>query len=64
MADTLDLGSSAAKHKGSSPLLPTIRKEYLMIFAIHAYEEAQGNVVEGDLVVRSIKKRNNRWQNA
>ena len=32
--------------------------------AIHAYEEAQGNVVEGDLVVRSIKKRNNRWQNA
>ena len=32
--------------------------------AIHAYEEAQGNVVEGDLIVRSIKKRNNRWQNA
>ena len=32
--------------------------------AIHAYEEAQGNVVGGDLVVRSIKKRNNRWQNA
>ena len=32
--------------------------------AIHAYEEAQGNVVEGDLVVRSIKKRNSRWQNA
>ena len=32
--------------------------------AIHAYEESQGNVVEGDLVVRSIKKRNNRWQNA
>ena len=32
--------------------------------AIHAYEEAQGNAVEGDLVVRSIKKRNNRWQNA
>jgi sodium pump decarboxylase gamma subunit len=32
--------------------------------AIHAYEEAQGNVVEGDLVVRSIRKRNNRWQNA
>ena len=32
--------------------------------AIHAYEEEQGNVVEGDLVVRSIKKRNNRWQNA
>ena len=32
--------------------------------AIHAYEEAQGNVVEGELVVRSIKKRNNRWQNA
>ena len=32
--------------------------------AIHAYEEAQGNVVEGDLVVRSIKKRNNKWQNA
>ena len=32
--------------------------------AIHAYEEAQGNMVEGDLVVRSIKKRNNRWQNA
>ena len=28
LADTLDLGSSAAKHKGSSPLLPTIlRKE-------------------------------------
>ena len=23
LADTLDLGSSAAKHKGSSPLLPT-----------------------------------------
>ena len=32
--------------------------------AIHAYEEAQGNVVEGDLVVRSIRKRNSRWQNA
>ena len=32
--------------------------------AIHAYEEAQGNDVAGDLVVRSIKKRNNRWQNA
>lgn len=32
--------------------------------AIHAYEEAQGNTVTGDLVVRSIKKRNNRWQNA
>ena len=33
--------------------------------AIHAYEEAQGNpVVEGDLVVRSIRKKNSRWQNA
>ncbi len=32
--------------------------------AIHAYEEAQGNTITGDLVVRSIKKRNNRWQNA
>ena len=34
--------------------------------AIHAYEEAQGNVdiVEGDLVVRSIRKRNSKWQNA
>jgi len=32
--------------------------------AIHAYEEAQGNVVSGDLVVRSIKKRSSRWQNA
>ena len=32
--------------------------------AIHAYEEAQGNNVTGDLVVRSIKKRNSRWQNA
>ena len=34
--------------------------------AIHAYEEDQGNVdiVEGDLVVRSIRKRNNKWQNA
>ena len=32
--------------------------------AIHAYEEAQGNSVTGDLVVRSIKKRNSRWQNA
>ena len=32
--------------------------------AIHAYEEAQGNTVTGDLVVRSIKKRNSRWQNA
>ena len=32
--------------------------------AIHAYEEAQGNIVTGDLVVRSIKKRNSRWQNA
>lgn len=32
--------------------------------AIHAYEEAQGNTVNGDLVVRSIKKRNSRWQNA
>lgn len=34
--------------------------------AIHAYEEAQGNVdiVEGDLVVRSIKKRNSKWQSA
>ena len=32
--------------------------------AIHAYEEAQGNTVDGDLVVRSIKKRNSRWQNA
>ncbi len=27
MADTLDLGSSAARHKGSSPLLPTNRNE-------------------------------------
>ena len=34
--------------------------------AIHAYEQAQGNenIVEGDLVVRSIRKRNNKWQNA
>ena len=32
--------------------------------AIHAYEEAQGNAVTGDLVVRSIKKRNSKWQNA
>lgn len=32
--------------------------------AIHAYEEAQGNTTSGDLVVRSIKKRNSRWQNA
>ena len=32
--------------------------------AIHAYEEAQGNTVNGDLVVRSIRKRNSRWQNA
>ena len=34
--------------------------------AIHAYEQAQGNenIVEGDLVVRSIKKRNSKWQNA
>ena len=32
--------------------------------AIHAYEEAQGNTASGDLVVRSIKKRNSRWQNA
>lgn len=34
--------------------------------AIHAYEEVQGNenIVEGDLVVRSIRKRNNKWQNA
>lgn len=32
--------------------------------AIHAYEEAQGNTVSGDLVVRSIRKRNSRWQNA
>ena len=32
--------------------------------AIHAYEEAQGNTVTGELVVRSIKKRNSRWQNA
>ena len=32
--------------------------------AIQAYEEAQGNTVTGDLVVRSIKKRNSRWQNA
>ena len=32
--------------------------------AIHAYEEAQGNTVTGDLVVRSIKKRSSRWQNA
>ena len=34
--------------------------------AIHAYEEAQGNenIVEGDLVVRSIRKRNSKWQNA
>ena len=32
--------------------------------AIHAYEEAQGNTVTGDLVVRSIRKRNSRWQNA
>jgi len=32
--------------------------------AIHAYEEAQGNAVTGDLVVRSIKKRSSRWQNA
>ena len=32
--------------------------------AIHAYEEAHGNTVNGDLVVRSIRKRNSRWQNA
>lgn len=33
--------------------------------AIHAYEEAQGNSVTGDLVVRSIRKRNKtRWQKA
>ena len=32
--------------------------------AIHAYEEAQGNTVTGDLVVRSIRKRKSRWQNA
>ncbi len=34
--------------------------------AIHAYEQAQGNenIVEGDLVVRSIRKRNSKWQNA
>ena len=32
--------------------------------AIHAYEAAQGNTVTGGLVVRSIKKRNSRWQNA
>ena len=32
--------------------------------AIHAYEEAQGNAVSGGLVVRSIRKRNVRWQNA
>ena len=34
--------------------------------AIHAYEVAQGNenIVEGDLVVRSIRKRNSKWQNA
>ncbi|MGN0506048.1 MAG: OadG family protein [Lachnospiraceae bacterium] len=33
--------------------------------AIHAYEEAQGNAVSGDLVVRSIRKINKtRWQKA
>ncbi len=32
--------------------------------AIHAYEASQGNSVPGGLVVRSIRKRNSRWQNA
>ena len=32
--------------------------------AIHAYEAANGNMVPGGLVVRSIKKRNSRWMNA
>ena len=32
--------------------------------AIHAYEAAQGNTVTDGLVVRSIRKRNSRWQNA
>ena len=46
--------------------VPTDDLELIAVItaAIHAYEEAQGNVVEGDLVVRSTKKRNNRWQNA
>lgn len=70
----------AAKKAGSTPTAPApaasapvveaapemddLELIAVITAAIHAYEEAQGNTVTGDLVVRSIKKRNSRWQNA
>ena len=50
----------------AAPVAETDDLELIAVItaAIHAYEEAQGNTVAGDLVVRSIKKRNSRWQNA
>lgn len=50
----------------AAPVAETDDLELIAVItaAIHAYEEAQGNTVTGDLVVRSIKKRNSRWQNA
>lgn len=50
----------------AAPVAETDDLELIAVItaAIHAYEEAQGNTVTGDLVVRSIKKRSSRWQNA
>ena len=50
----------------AAPVAETDDLELIAVItaAIHAYEEAQGNTVTGNLVVRSIKKRNSRWQNA
>ena len=48
----------------AAPEMDDLELTAVITAAIHAYEEAQGNVAEGDLVVRSIKKRNSRWQNA
>lgn len=65
-------GSSASK-KEKTTAVPEMSYEEqtedleliaVITAAIHAYEEAQGNTVSGDLVVRSIRKRNSRWQNA
>ena len=48
----------------AAPAMDDLELIAVITAAIHAYEEAQGNTVTGDLVVRSIKKRNSRWQNA
>ena len=58
--------SAATPAPVAAPVAETDDLELIAVItaAIHAYEEAQGNTVTGDLVVRSIKKRNSRWQNA